>query len=320
MKTTSSMKIKKNTLFINKNINIPIKNIENIKTLKKPEWIKVKIPLSSSKIYKIKKALRKNNLHSVCEEANCPNLPECFNSGTATFMILGAICTRNCPFCAVKHGKPDTINIQEPIKLANTIFDMNIKYVVITSVARDDLYDGGAQHFVNCMKSIRKKNNVQIEILVPDFRGRINVVLNIFNEELPNVFNHNVENIPRLYKIIRPGASYTKSLNLLESFKKKYFSIPTKSGLMVGLGETEKELISVMKDLYSSGVSLLTVGQYLQPSSSHFPVQRYISPLEFQNIQKEALSIGFTNAFCGPLVRSSYHADIQSNVSFIRKE
>ncbi|CAL4321559.1 lipoyl synthase [Buchnera aphidicola] len=311
------MNIKKKILFINKNINIPVKNIENIKSSKKPNWIKVKIPLISSKIYQIKKALRENNLHSVCEEANCPNLPECFNKGTATFMILGSICTRNCPFCAVKHGKPDIINIHEPIKLANTIFDMNIKYVVITSVVRDDLYDGGAQHFVDCMKSIRDKNNVQIEILVPDFRGRINLILNIFNKELPNVFNHNIENVPRLYKIIRPGANYSKSLILLQSFKKKYSNIPTKSGLMVGLGETEQELIAVMKDLYSSGVSLLTIGQYLQPSSEHFPVQRYISPLEFEDIRKEALSIGFTHAFCGPLVRSSYHADIQAN-AFIK--
>lgn len=286
---------------------------KNYKIIKKPDWIKIKIPITTERIYQIKHALRKNNLHSVCEEAQCPNLSECFSHGTATFMILGSICTRNCPFCAVKHGTPNAINITEPKKLSSTIFDMKINYVVITSVVRDDLYDGGAQHFVNCINSIREKNTVKIEILVPDFRGRINLILNIFNKGLPDVFNHNIENVPRIYKKIRPGANYKKSLLLLESFKKKYSHIPTKSGFMLGLGEKDDEITQVMKDLYSSGVNLLTVGQYLQPSMKHLPVKRYISPIEFENIKNEALSIGFTNAFCGPFVRSSYHASCQSS-------
>ncbi|QIQ41299.1 MAG: lipoyl synthase [Buchnera aphidicola (Aphis urticata)] len=299
---------------MNKKINlIPIKNILTKQNkLNKPDWIKIKLPTYTSQINRVKNALRKNHLYSVCEEANCPNLSECFSNGTATFMILGAICTRNCPFCAVSHGKPKNINFEEPNKLANAIFDMGINYVVITSVVRDDLYDGGAQHFVNCMNAIRNKNTVKIEILVPDFRGRIELVLKIFNSELPDVFNHNIENVPRLYKKIRPGANYKKSLLLLESFKKQYNKIPTKSGLMLGIGEKDQEITQVMKDLYSSGVTLLTVGQYLQPSKKHLPVQRYISPSEFENIKKEAISIGFKNAYCGPFVRSSYHASFQN--------
>ncbi|AEO08622.1 lipoyl synthase [Buchnera aphidicola str. Ak (Acyrthosiphon kondoi)] len=313
------MKINKDVFLNNKTSEklkiINTKKIYDVtKKLAKPNWIKIKIPVDTSRIYQIKKALRKNNLHSVCEEAHCPNLSECFNNGTATFMILGSICTRNCPFCAVFHGTPNPVNTEEPQKLSNTIFDMAINYVVITSVARDDLHDGGAQHFVNCIQAIRNKNTVKIEILVPDFRGRTELVLNIFNNALPDVFNHNIENIPRMYKKIRPGANYKRSLLLLESFKKKYSNIPTKSGLMLGLGEKDIEITQVMKDLYSSGVSLLTVGQYLQPSTSHLPVQRYISLSEFEDIKKEALSIGFTNAFCGPLVRSSYHASFQSNL------
>jgi len=317
----NSMKMNKDILLknnISKKLNIiPTKKVCNLQIkLKKPDWIKIKTPINTSRIHKIKSALRKNNLYSVCEEAHCPNLSECFNKGTATFMILGPICTRNCPFCAVSHGIPNPVNTKEPEKLSNAIFDMNINYVVITSVVRDDLYDGGAQHFVNCIQSIRNKNQVKIEILVPDFRGRVDLVLKIFNQSLPDVFNHNIESIPRMYKIIRPGANYKKSLTLLESFKKKYVNIPTKSGLMLGLGETEKEIIQVMQDLYSSGVTLLTVGQYLQPSIHHFPVQRYIPPNEFKRIRKEALSIGFSNAFCGPFVRSSYHASFQSFLSF----
>ncbi len=290
------------------------KNCNITEKLKKPNWIKIKIPINTSRIYQIKNALRKNNLHSVCEEAHCPNLSECFNNGTATFMILGSTCTRNCPFCAVFHGKPNPVNIEEPKKLSDTIFDMGINYVVITSVVRDDLYDGGAQHFVNCIQAIRNRNTVKIEILVPDFRGRIELILNIFNNALPDVFNHNIENVPRMYKKIRPGANYKRSLLLLESFKKKYFNIPTKSGLMLGIGEKDVEIIQVMKDLYSSGVTLLTIGQYLQPSMYHLPVKRYISISEFENLKKEALSIGFTNAFCGPFVRSSYHASVQSHL------
>lgn len=314
------MKKNKNILLNDKILNklnvISIKHISNTKTrIKKPDWIKIKLPVDTFRINKIKKALRKNNLHSVCEEAQCPNLSECFNNGTATFMILGSICTRKCPFCAVFHGKPKPVNIEEPEKLSSTIFDMGIDYVVITSVVRDDLYDGGAQHFVNCIKSIRNKNKVKIEILVPDFKGRIELVLKTFNSALPDIFNHNIENIPRMYKVVRPGANYKKSLLLLESFKNQYFNIPTKSGLMLGLGEKDSEIIQVMKDLYSSGVTLLTVGQYLQPTIHHLPVQRYITFSEFENIKKEALSIGFKSAFCGPFVRSSYHASFQSHSS-----
>ncbi|QCI17665.1 lipoyl synthase [Buchnera aphidicola (Acyrthosiphon lactucae)] len=314
------MKKNKDVLLKNKTLKklkiITTKNTYKItEKLKKPDWIKIKIPVDTSRIYKIKNALRKNNLHSVCQEAQCPNLSECFNNGTATFMILGPICTRNCPFCAVFHGIPNPVNLAEPKKLSKTIFDMGINYVVITSVVRDDLYDGGAQHFVNCIQAIRSKNKVKIEILVPDFRGRIKLILNIFNNTLPDIFNHNIENVPRMYKKIRPGANYKRSLLLLESFKKKYFDIPTKSGLMLGIGEKDIEIIQVMKDLYSSGVTLLTVGQYLQPSIRHLPVKRYISLSEFENIKKEALSIGFTNAYCGPFVRSSYHASFQSHLS-----
>ncbi|AWH90517.1 lipoyl synthase [Buchnera aphidicola (Melanaphis sacchari)] len=295
---------------------IPTINInQKVKKLKKPDWIKINMLTNTSRISKIKNALRKNNLYSVCEEARCPNLPECFNYGTATFMILGAICTRNCPFCAVSHGKPKDVDIKEPENLAKTIFDMGINYVVITSVVRDDLYDGGAQHFVDCITSIKNKNNIKIEVLVPDFRGRVKLILEIFKKKLPDVFNHNIESVPRLYKRIRPGANYQKSLFLLESFKKKYTYIPTKSGLMLGLGEKDKEIVQVMKDLYESGVTLLTVGQYLQPSKNHLPVENYISPAEFESIKKEALSIGFSNAFCGPFVRSSYHAVSQTNFS-----
>ncbi|QNS01966.1 MAG: lipoyl synthase [Buchnera aphidicola (Pentalonia nigronervosa)] len=297
---------------------IPTKRIlHSINKLEKPDWLKVKIPTDTFRIRDMKCILRKNNLHSVCEEAKCPNLFECFNNGTVTFMILGSKCTRNCPFCAVSHGRPDSVNIHEPEKLSNTVYDLNINYVVITSVVRDDLYDGGAKHFANCIKAIRDKTKtIKIEILVPDFRGRIKLVLSIFASSLPDVFNHNIESVPRLYKQIRPGANYKKSLFLLESFKNKFFHIPTKSGLMLGIGETDLEIIEVMKNLYSSGVTLLTIGQYLQPSIHHLPVQRYIPPLEFQHLKEEALSIGFVNAFCGPFVRSSYHASVQSCISF----
>ncbi|QCI21571.1 lipoyl synthase [Buchnera aphidicola (Hyadaphis tataricae)] len=296
---------------------IPVKvNHSFKKTLLKPNWIKIKVPIDTSRIHIIKNALRKNGLHSVCEEAQCPNLSECFNNGTATFMILGSKCTRNCTFCAVSHGKPDIVNTEEPKKLSNTIFDMNISYVVITSVVRDDLYDGGAKHFVDCIKAIRDKNQVKIEILVPDFRGRIKLVLDIFDHSLPDIFNHNIESIPRMYKSIRPGANYQRSLKLLEEFKKKYTNIPTKSGLMLGVGEKEKEVLQVIKDLYASGVTLLTIGQYLQPSDKHFPVQRYVLPREFQDLKAAALSIGFDHVFSGPLVRSSYHASFQSYLSF----
>lgn len=283
----------------------------NINFLKKPNWIKVKVLSNSNKINKIKHILKMNNLHSVCEEALCPNISECFNNNTATFMILGSICTRRCGFCAVKNGRPSLPDKNEAKKLASVISKMKINYVVITSVARDDLHDGGAQHFVDCIKEIRKMNKITVEILVPDFRGRCRQALQIINKVPPDVFNHNIENVPRLYSYVRPGANYNLSLKLLEKFKLYNPTIPTKSGLMLGLGEKNKEIISVMNDLRSHGVNMITLGQYLQPSSKHLPVKRYITPLEFKQLEIEAYRMGFTAAFCGPLVRSSYHAHSQ---------
>ncbi|MXP51463.1 lipoyl synthase [Pantoea sp. SoEX] len=295
---------------------IPIKNIKikNQGKLPKPEWIKIKLPISSIRINRIKSIMRENNINSVCEEASCPNIVECFNNNTATFMILGIICTRRCPFCDVKHASTALIppDHQEPERLATTIHDIGLNYVVITSVNRDDLIDGGAEHFVNCIRAIRKKNiNIKIEILVPDFRRCFNDALNFITTEPPDVFGHNIENVPRIYRIIRPGANYKKSLQLLEIFKKYCPNIPTKSGLMLGLGENNQEIIKVMQDLRNHGVTMLTLGQYLQPSSNHFPVQRYVSKEEFDEIKQEALSMGFVYAACGPFVRSSYRAEMQ---------
>ncbi|XBC40981.1 MAG: lipoyl synthase [Buchnera aphidicola (Nurudea yanoniella)] len=283
----------------------------NSAILKKPQWIKIKFPSDTKKIYDTKHFLNKNKLHTVCEQALCPNISECYNSGTATFMILGTICTRRCSFCAIGYGKPSNINLKEPQQLAQAVIDFNINHIVITSVARDDLKDKGAQHFLDCIKAIRKRKDVVIEILVPDFRGALEKAVEIISLSPPDIFNHNLENVPRLYKLIRPGAIYENSLKLLRIFKKNNPSIPTKSGLMLGLGETEKEIIQVMKDLVNNGVKILTLGQYLQPSIFHFPVQRYVNPLEFTHLEQEALSIGFDKAFCGPFVRSSYHAELQ---------
>ncbi|OBX04224.1 lipoyl synthase [Gallibacterium genomosp. 3] len=293
---------------------IPVKNIDpNQELLPKPEWMKIKLPATSEKILNIKKAMRKNGLNSVCEEASCPNLAECFHHGTATFMILGAICTRRCPFCDVAHGKPLPPDPEEPKKLAQTIKDMGLRYVVITSVDRDDLRDGGAGHFAECVKEIRTLNpNIKIEILVPDFRGRIEVALEKLSENPPDVFNHNLENIPRLYKEVRPGADYQWSLRLLREFKQMFPHIPTKSGLMVGLGETNEEILEVMQDLRDNGVTMLTLGQYLQPSRHHLPVARYVPPTEFDEFRAKAKQMGFEHAACGPFVRSSYHADLQA--------
>ncbi len=281
--------------------------------LREPEWMKIKLPADSTRIQGIKAAMRKNGLHSVCEEASCPNLAECFNHGTATFMILGAICTRRCPFCDVAHGRPVAPDANEPVKLAQTIADMALRYVVITSVDRDDLRDGGAQHFADCITAIREKSpQIKIETLVPDFRGRMDRALDILTATPPDVFNHNLENVPRIYRQVRPGADYNWSLKLLERFKEAHPEIPTKSGLMVGLGETNEEIIEVMRDLRRHGVTMLTLGQYLQPSRHHLPVQRYVSPDEFDEMKAEALAMGFTHAACGPFVRSSYHADLQA--------
>lgn len=279
----------------------------------KPEWMKIKLPSDTQRIQEIKTAMRKNNLHSVCEEASCPNLSECFHHGTATFMILGAICTRRCPFCDVAHGRPHALDPQEPFKLAQTIYDMKLKYVVITSVDRDDLRDGGAQHFADCITQIRQLNPaIKIETLVPDFRGRMEKALDILEKSPPDVFNHNLETAPHLYRKVRPGANYQWSLTLLDEFKKRHPHIQTKSGLMMGLGETQDDIIAVLKDLRAHKVSMLTLGQYLAPSRHHLPVERYVPPDEFNRLKEIALELGFTHAACGPFVRSSYHADLQA--------
>ncbi|WP_406663749.1 lipoyl synthase [Gallaecimonas sp. GXIMD1310] len=294
---------------------IPVKVMpsEPKQMLRKPDWLRVKLPASTQRIEDIKGAMRKHGLHSVCEEASCPNLSECFNHGTATFMILGAICTRRCPFCDVAHGRPLPPDPQEAEKLGQTIRDMKLRYVVITSVDRDDLRDGGAQHFADCIKAIRKYSpDIKIEILVPDFRGRMDVALDILSETPPDVFNHNLENVPRLYKQVRPGANYEWSLELLKRFKERNPDIPTKSGLMMGLGEENDEIRQVMQDLRDHGVTMLTLGQYLQPSRHHLPVARYVPPAEFDELHDDAMAMGYEHAACGPLVRSSYHADKQA--------
>lgn len=291
---------------------IPIKIIPQ-PILRKPDWIRMKVP-SSSRFKEIKQALRENNLHTVCEEASCPNIGECFSGGTATFMILGDICTRRCPFCDVAHGKPLPPDINEPANLAKTIAQMQLTYVVITSVDRDDLPDGGAKHFVDCIKAIRKASpKIKIEILVPDFRGRLDIALKILKEAPPDVMNHNLETIPRLYKQARPGSDYQNSLNLLKAFNVMYPHIPTKSGLMLGLGETDEEILEVMRDLRAHAVTMLTLGQYLQPSVHHLPVMRYVEPAIFDSLKESADAMGFNNAASGPMVRSSYHADLQAN-------
>ena len=292
---------------------IPTITVEEVAPLKKPDWMRIKLSAHNDNIAHIKNTMRKHGLHSVCEEASCPNLAECFNHGTATFMILGDICTRRCPFCDVAHGRPLPPDREEPSKLAQTIQEMKLRYVVITSVDRDDLKDGGASHFASCIQEIRLLSpNIKVETLTPDFRGCIDEAVAVLSENPPDVFNHNLENIPRLYKKIRPGANYEGSLKLLEAFKHQHPEIPTKSGLMVGLGETNEELIQVLKDLRSHGVTMLTLGQYLQPSKYHLPVERYVSPEEFNELKQTALAMGFTHAACGPFVRSSYHADLQA--------
>ncbi|MCO4321815.1 lipoyl synthase [Aliidiomarina quisquiliarum] len=294
---------------------IPIQVVptERADMLRKPEWLKVRLPANTERIDHIKKAMRKHGLHSVCEEASCPNLPECFNHGTATFMILGAICTRRCPFCNVAHGRPLPVDPNEAIKLGETIADMGVNYVVVTSVDRDDLRDGGAQHFADCIREIRARTpDIKVEVLVPDFRGRMDVALDILEAEAPDVFNHNLETAPRLYRAARPGASYQWSLDLLKKYKERRPDVRTKSGLMVGLGETNEEILEVMADLRRHNVDMLTIGQYLQPSRHHLAVKRYVTPEEFAMFKREADKMGFTQAASGPLVRSSYHADLQA--------
>jgi lipoic acid synthetase len=290
----------------------PLKFVPKAK-LAKPDWIRVKAPGANSRFTEIKRILREQKLHTVCEEASCPNIAECFGKGTATFMILGDICTRRCPFCDVAHGRPLAPDAQEPAHLAETIAKLNLSYVVITSVDRDDLRDGGAQHFVDCIRAVRAASpTTTIEVLVPDFRGRLERALEILAAAPPDVMNHNMETVPRLYKRARPGGDYRHSLELFSSFKSKQPRTPTKSGLMVGLGETDEEILAVMRDLRAHGVDMLTIGQYLAPSTSHLPVRRYVHPDTFALYEREALAMGFRNAAIGPLVRSSYHADQQA--------
>ena len=291
---------------------IPVKVVPAIMPLRKPAWIRARSP-NSPEVARLKTVLREHKLHTVCEEASCPNLGECFGHGTATFMIMGNICTRRCPFCDVAHGRPNALDADEPENLARTIAAMGLKYVVVTSVDRDDLRDGGAAHFVACIQAIRQHTpQTKLEILVPDFRGRMDVALEILNNNPPDVFNHNLETVPRLYKQARPGSDYAWSLLLLQRFKQQHPTLPTKSGVMLGLGETLQEVQQVMADLRAHGCDMLTLGQYLQPSQHHLPVARYVTPQEFDELADVGRALGFVNVASGPMVRSSYHADLQA--------
>lgn len=296
---------------------IPVKVESSNDTLAKPDWIRIKLS-SSPKVAELKEKLRANKLVTVCEEASCPNLSECFSHGTATFMIMGDKCTRRCSFCDVGHGRPDPLDVDEPMNLAKTIADMGLKYVVITSVDRDDLRDGGAAHFADCIREVRLLSpHIKIEVLVPDFRGRMDKALDALSAHLPDVFNHNIETVPRLYKQARPGSDYKGSMTLLEKFKARFPTIPTKSGIMLGLGETTEEVMQVMQDLRKHTVDRITIGQYLAPSTHHIAVDRYVHPDEFQRLAEEAETLGFNHVASGPLVRSSYHADKQAAGEFI---
>ncbi|GAB1391859.1 lipoyl synthase [Rhodocyclaceae bacterium] len=296
-----------------KTARIPIKVVP-ITPLKKPDWIRVKAGNSAARFGEVKGILREHGLHTVCEEATCPNIGECFGKGTATFMILGDLCTRRCPFCDVGHGTPLPPDAEEPAKLAATVAAMKLKYVVITSVDRDDLRDGGAQHFADCIAAVRAASpTTTIEILVPDFRGRLDIALDILAATPPDVMNHNLETVPRLYRQARPGADYAHSLKLLQAFRERLPQTPTKSGLMVGLGETDDEILDVMRDLRAHAVEMLTIGQYLAPSGHHLPVTRYVHPDVFRMFAAEAGKMGFTHCASAPLVRSSYHADLQAH-------
>jgi lipoic acid synthetase len=291
---------------------IPVKVEPTQQILRKPDWIRARAP-SGRGVGRIKDILRTRGLSSVCEEALCPNLGECFSHGTATFMIMGDICTRRCPFCDVAHGRPRPLDPDEPLQLAEAVREMELKYVVITSVDRDDLRDGGGAHFAACVRELRQLNpRTQLEILVPDFRGRVDAALGALSEAPPDVFNHNLETVPRLYRQARPGADYQGSLELLQRFKARFPGIPTKSGLMLGLGETDEEVVEVMADLRRHGCDMLTLGQYLQPSRDHLPVARYVKPETFEDFRSRAEQMGFSNVASGPMVRSSYHADLQA--------
>jgi len=294
---------------------IPIK-VQGGEILKKPDWIRVKAGSPSTRFYEIKDVLRQNKLVTVCEEASCPNIGECFGHGTATFMIMGDKCTRRCPFCDVGHGRPDPLDVNEPANLARTIAQLKLKYVVVTSVDRDDLRDGGAGHFADCIGQIRASSpSTQIEVLVPDFRGRDDRALDILKNTPPDVMNHNLETVPRLYKEARPGSDYAFSLNLLKKFKALVPQVPTKSGLMVGLGETDDEILEVMRDMRAHGIDMLTIGQYLAPSSAHLTVKRYVHPDTFKMFEAAAYEMGFKHAAVGAMVRSSYHADQQAQAA-----
>jgi lipoic acid synthetase len=294
---------------------IPVK-VEPHEILRKPDWIRVRAGSANTRFYEIKEILREHKLHTVCEEASCPNIGECFGKGTATFMIMGDKCTRRCPFCDVGHGRPDPLDVNEPENLAKTIAALKLKYVVITSVDRDDLRDGGAGHFVECIRKTRELSpSTTIEVLVPDFRGRYDRALEILRAAPPDVMNHNLETIPRLYKEARPGSDYQFSLNLLKKFKQLFPHIPTKSGLMVGLGETDDEILDVMRDMRAHDINMLTIGQYLAPSTSHLPVRRYVHPDQFKAFEAKAYEMGFSHAAVGAMVRSSYHADQQAHAA-----
>lgn len=291
---------------------IPIKVVRSISVRRKPPWIRAKAP-TGDRVRQLKSILRENNLFTVCEEASCPNLGECFSKGTATFMIMGDICTRRCPFCDVGHGRPNPLDNREPVNLAKTIRRMGLRYVVITSVDRDDLRDGGAQHFIDCIEQTRQLNpDIKIEILTPDFRGRMDTALEILAKSPTDVFNHNLESVPSLYKKVRPGSDYQWSLSLLKNFKQLYPQVPTKSGLMLGLGEEISEVKQVLRDMRAHNVNMLTLGQYLQPSLDHLAVERFVTPDEFDALGEFAYSLGFDQVASGPMVRSSYHADLQA--------
>jgi lipoic acid synthetase len=294
----------------------PLKFVADGLPARKPEWIRVRAGSPSTRFYEIKQILREHRLHTVCEEASCPNIGECFGKGTATFMIMGDKCTRRCPFCDVGHGRPDPLDADEPANLARTIAALALRYVVITSVDRDDLKDGGAQHFVDCIGAVRAASPAtRIEILVPDFRGRLDRALAILEAAPPDVMNHNLETVPRLYRESRPGSDYAHSLSLLQEFKRRVPGVPTKSGLMVGLGEADEEIVQVLRDLRVHGVDMITIGQYLAPSNHHLPVRRYVTPETFAMFEREARALGFSHAAVGPLVRSSYHADAQAHAA-----
>jgi len=294
---------------------IPIKIIPTVEMPRKPEWIRVTLG-NNEKVDKIRQTLRKHKLSSVCEEASCPNLGECFSSGTATFMIMGDICTRRCPFCDVAHGRPNALMENEPLELAEAIAEMGLTYVVVTSVDRDDLRDGGADHFARCIAETRRLNpGIKVEVLVPDFRGRGDIAIDILSRTTPDVFNHNLETVPRLYRQVRPGSDYQWSLDLLKKYKDMAPDVLTKSGIMVGVGETREEVLQVMEDMYAHNIDMVTIGQYLQPSRDHLPVDRFVHPDEFEEYAQIGEKMGFHHVASGPMVRSSYHADKQAKLS-----